>query len=189
MNRDQLKKNVGQRIQLVPVAIELDEYGRELPGIDDVWILESVMDDGPYVTNPRTGHFTTLGYDHVHHFTSNPIASKSGIPPGFLTLNIQVFLQGRNLWVRPTRPGERLAPPPPPIDEVLVDSGYINEIGLVAALQADGFEVVWGDLKRLESLRLDGWDFVIEPYTMGRFRTFRRSDSILLKRLAHQRSA
>ena len=107
MQFDQIKKNVGYRVQLVPQACRLDEKGNELPAIDDDWIIQEVFKGGVRISNVRTQHHTILGLDHIHHFTSNPDRSQGGIKYGFLTLNVQIFLQGNNLSVRPSgRPGE-----------------------------------------------------------------------------------
>ena len=43
MNWEQMKKNAGCRVQLVPVAVSLDDMGRELPQTDDdYWIIDEV---------------------------------------------------------------------------------------------------------------------------------------------------
>ena len=105
MNVAQLKKNINQRVQLRPIARRFDEDGRELEQIDDDWIIQEVSDDGVKVSNLRTSHFTTLGRDHIHHFTSNPDRSVSGIKHGFLILNVQVLLRGSALSIEPTAPG------------------------------------------------------------------------------------
>src|SRR3989338_5231357 len=111
MNWEQMKKNVGCRVQLIPPACRLDENGRELPPKDDDWIIQEVSTAGVRVSNTRTDHHTTLGKDHIHHFTSNPDRSQTGVQHGFLTLNVQLFLQGNRLWVRPNaRPGEPVMP-------------------------------------------------------------------------------
>jgi hypothetical protein len=117
MNRDRLKKFIGGRVQLVPVAHRIDQNGRLLEPIDDDWLLESVTDQGARISNPRTGHFTILGFDHIYEFTSNPDRSRGEARYGFLTLKIQISLKGNELTIRPTsRPGEAVpyAPPPKP---------------------------------------------------------------------------
>jgi hypothetical protein len=105
MNLAQLKKNIDQRVQLRPIARRFDENGRELEQIDDDWIVCEVSDDGVKISNVRTAHFTILGRDHIHHFTSNPDRSVSGVKCGFLTLNVQVLLRGSTLSIEPTAPG------------------------------------------------------------------------------------
>jgi hypothetical protein len=77
-----------------------------------VCLLESVLREEVRIALPRTGHFTRLGKDHIHHYTSNPDeTARTGVPHGFLTLNVQVFLRGIRLFITPTaRPGEPIAP-------------------------------------------------------------------------------
>ena len=109
------------RVQLEPVACRLDEAGNELPPIRDDWIIEEVSPDGVRISNVRTQHMTTLGGDQIHHFTSNPDRSRNGIRHGFLTLNVQIFLRGNNLQIRPNgRPGEAVRPQVVRIVEKLV---------------------------------------------------------------------
>lgn len=116
MNREQLKRFVGGRVQLVPIAHRIDQQGRILDSIDDDWLLESVTDQGARLSNPRTGHGTTLGLDHIYEFTSNPDRSRGDARFGFLTLKIQIYLKGNTLTIRPTaRPGETVAYVPPPL--------------------------------------------------------------------------
>jgi len=112
MNWEQMKKNVGCRVQLVPAASRLDENGRELPAFDDDWIIEEVSSSEVCISNPRTGDEGKLGKDHIHNFSTNPNRVEPGIRYGFLMLTVQVFLQGRKLWLRPNaRPGEPVKPP------------------------------------------------------------------------------
>jgi virulence-associated protein VagC len=123
MNRDGLKKFVGGKVQLVPVAHRIDQSGRLLEPIDDDWLLESVTDQGARISNPRTGHATTLGFDHIYEFTSNPDRTRGDARFGFLTLKIQITLKGDSLTLRPTpRPGEAVAyvPPAPAADPLQI---------------------------------------------------------------------
>jgi hypothetical protein len=114
VNRDGLKKFVGGRVQLVPVAHRIDQKGHLLEPIDDDWLLESVTDQGARISNPRTGHFTTLGFDHIYEFTSNPDRSRGEARFGFLTLKIQISIKGNSLTIRPAlRPGESVPYVPP----------------------------------------------------------------------------
>ena len=108
MNLNQLKKNVGYHVNLHPVAIRLDNHGNELEQCDYDWVIREVTDRGARIENIHTGHTTLLGPDHIHHFTTNPARAEPGITYGFLTLTVQLFLQGTKVLVRPTaRPGER----------------------------------------------------------------------------------
>ena len=109
MKLDQLKKNVGYHVNLHPVAICLDNHGNELEHCDYDWVIQEVTDRGVRIGNIHTAHTTLLGRDHIHHFTTNPARRAApGINYGFLTLTVQLFLQGSKVLVRPTaRPGER----------------------------------------------------------------------------------
>jgi hypothetical protein len=112
MNLDRLKRNVGQWVQLLPSARRLDTQGGELESVDDDWILEAVGADSIGLSNPRTGHVATLGHDHIHNYTSNPQRSTQGVKYGFLTLNVQIFMQDRDLWILPNpKPGEPVRTP------------------------------------------------------------------------------
>ena len=114
MNRDGLKKFVGGKVQLVPVAHRIDSSGNLLAPSDDDWLLESVTELGARISNPRTGHSTTLGFDHIYEFTSNPDRSRGEARYGFLTLKIQISMKGDVLTIRPTsRPGETVHYVPP----------------------------------------------------------------------------
>jgi hypothetical protein len=177
MNWEYMKKNVGCRIQLVPIACRLDENGRELPQIDDDWIIEEVSDSGVRISDSR-GHVTILGKDHIHHFTSNPDRSRTGIPHGFLTLNVQVFLQGNRLWVRPcARPGEPVRPQRAEPAEKWVDLMYPLDSGLQQKLEAAGYRVRWClDTKLSRRIDLEGWEIVVEPDTHGVLTKFRIKD-------------
>lgn len=101
MNLELLKKSLNQRVQLQPPARRSIEHGTGYEPIDDDWIIQDVSDAGVRVSNIRTGHVTTLGKDHIHHYTSNPDRSQAGRTFGFLTLNVQVFISGNKLWVKP----------------------------------------------------------------------------------------
>jgi hypothetical protein len=187
MNWERMKKNVGYRVQLVPIACRIEDNGRDLPAVDDDWIIEEVSNDGVRIFNTRTQHHITLGADHIHNFTSNPDRSHNGIKHGFLTLNVQVFLQGIKGWVRPNvGPGK---PVKPQIDEIVdkwVDLGYPRDIGLQQRLEAAGYRVAWcSDTKLSRKVDLEGWEIVVEPDAQGvrtRYRIKDRpSDQTLIK--------
>jgi hypothetical protein len=74
--------------------------GAKLPTKDDDWILR-VTDDDLSITHPGTGHGTVLGYDHIHHFVSDPAR---GPEYGFLMLTVQIHMAGDKIWIEPVRP-------------------------------------------------------------------------------------
>lgn len=179
MNLDQLKKNVGARVQLEPVAIRLDEYGRELPPMNDDWLIEEVTDVGVRILNLRTNHSTILGKDHIHHFTSNPGRSViGGTQRGFLTLLVQIYLQGNTLSIRPCpRPGEVVPPQRTDTVEKWVDFRYPADSGLQGDLEARGYRVAWCLESRLaRKIDLEGWEVVVAQDDRGVPTTFHLRD-------------
>jgi hypothetical protein len=146
VNLDLLKKNIGFRVQLEPPAIHLDPSGRELPGRNGDWIIQSVTDTEVRIdTAEMLGLTTRLGKDHVHHFTSNPSRSvDGGLQYGFLSLNVQLFIQNDRITYRPcSRPGERVAPLPAPIEKRWVQLSYPAKSGIQEILQASGYRTSW----------------------------------------------
>lgn len=191
MNWEQMKNNVGYRVQLVPMACRLDDTSRELPPMDDDWVIQEVSTAGVRISNTRTGHVTTLGKDHVHHFTTNPDRSQTGIPHGFLTLNVQVFLQRNNLWVRPNaRPGEPVRSQRAEVVEKWVDRRYPTDRGLQQSLEAAGYRVACClDTNLSRRVDLEGWEVVIEPDAQGVLTTFRLKDRPADQTLIKRRNA
>lgn len=188
MNRDHIKKAVHYHVKLIPIACRLDERNGELLSIDDDWIIQPLSDDGVPIFNVRTSHTVTLGYDHIHHFTTNPDGFLGGIKCGFLTLNVQVFLSGSGCWVRPNaRPGEPLKPPRVEIVEKWVDLNYPSKSGILQKLAAAGYRVAWClDTKLAGKVDLEGWESVIEPDPRGVLSTYhlkdRPTDQTLIKK-------
>jgi hypothetical protein len=115
MNKEQLRKNVGHRVRLRPIAHRLDPRGFPLVQIDDEWRIESVADDGVRLFLPRTGHGRLLAFDNVCEYTTDRV--ERGIHYAFLTLKVQLSIQGNDVNVTPTRPGVPVPTtiPPDPI--------------------------------------------------------------------------
>src|ERR1700730_7574846 len=165
MNLEKLKRNTGWQGQMIPIASRLDDKRRELPPVDDDWIIEEVSNAGVRIFNTRTQHHITLGADHIHNFTSNPDRSHNGIKHGFLTLNVQIFLQGTKSWVRPNAgPGK---PVKPQIDEIVdkwVDFEYPSDSGIQQRLEAAGYTVKWCSEDKLSrKIDLEGCEVVVGP--------------------------
>ena len=111
MNHAKLQKSISTHVvhvNLQPIAVRLDERGNELEDLNDDWRIVRVTDEIIEIRNIHTDHFYPLGTDHVHHFDTNPGRSAPGIKYGFLTLTVQLFIQGHNIHLRPTRPGVRV---------------------------------------------------------------------------------
>ena len=157
MNWEQMKKNVGARVQLKPIPHRLDDYGRKLPSLDDDWIIEEASADGVRIRNVRTHHTTTLGKDHIYDYISNPDQSNGGVKHGFLTLKVQIFLKPQGLSITPTaRPGESVEPPTVEIVEKWVSADYPARSGLKAQLEAAGYSVASAWDTKLAELGLKG---------------------------------
>jgi len=178
MNLERLRKSIGSRVQLQPVAIRLDEHGIELPSIDDDWIVESVTGDGATIRNIRTSHKTTLGLDHIHHFTTNPDRCVGELAFGFFTLIVQVYIQGMNLWVRPNSgPGKRVDPEAVLIVERSVDINFPRDSGLLTEHERLGYRVAWCMETKIERrVSLEGWEYVVHKDAQGRLTRYRLRD-------------
>ena len=100
MKKDSLRKCELKHVRLRPIAKRFDggKGGVELSPIDDDWLVGRLTDEGMPISNSRTQHATVLGYDHIHHFTTDP---QRGSGYGFLTLTIQIHIGGRELWIEP----------------------------------------------------------------------------------------
>ncbi len=112
MNRAKLQKSISTHVvhvSLQPLAIRLDERGNELATLNDDWRIVRVTDEIVEIRNIHTDHSIELGTDHVHHFDTNPGRSAPGVKYGFLTLTVQLFIQGHAIHLRPTQPGQRVS--------------------------------------------------------------------------------
>jgi hypothetical protein len=109
MNKDQMKNNVGKRVLLQPPARRVQLDGSVQPAEpDDWWLVEEVTAAGVTISDPRTGNVRVLGYDHIQKFTSDQ--PRDGFERGFLTLHVQLVMQGNVVDVVPNaRPGESVA--------------------------------------------------------------------------------
>lgn len=115
MNKEQLRKNVNDWVRLRPIAHRIEASGRRLPQLDDEWRIEAVTHDGVRIFLPRTGHGRLLGFDHICEYTSDRI--ERGMKYGFLTLKVQLSIQGNDVHIIPTRPGIPV-PPRAPADPI-----------------------------------------------------------------------
>lgn len=181
MKKDQMKKNVGTWVQLVPTPLRLDPHGLPLTSTDDDWFVERLSDAGVVIKNPRTGHVTELGEDSVHHWHSNPGRTRGETRYGFLVLNVQVYIQGDTIRIRPTRPGEPLPAQSPEIVTKSVDLKYPSDSGILGRLEAEGFKLSWVRPERVAGL-VDGkgWELVIEPDRYGKLAKFRGPGGLVL---------
>ena len=133
MKKDQLKKIVGFRVRLVPIANRLNDHGLPLTKIDDHWIVRDVTDEGIDLHLPRTGHCRILGFDNVHQFNTDRI--DGGVTYGILVLNVQLTISRNDVSLAPTRPGEPVVPtiPPDPIRVALLHQLYADPTAHIPA--------------------------------------------------------
>jgi hypothetical protein len=192
MNLEQLRKNTGRRVQLVPPAQDIDESGLHAVPVDDDWIIVEVRDEGVRVSNVRTSHATILGKDHIYSFSSNPNRSAGGLEYGFLILHVQIFMRGMDTWVRPnTRPGSPVEVIATIVDK-WVDINYPRDSGLQLRLESAGYRVAWCfESKVVRKTDIDGWEVAIEPDSSGQASRFHLKDlpenQILIKKLLSAR--
>jgi hypothetical protein len=192
VNYDQLRNNVGWRMRVTPQAIHLDEYGRELPGKDEDWIVRSFSDTAIEIEDAGfLSRIVRLGKDHVQSFATDPQRAAAGdraLHYGMLKLYVQMYISPiAPVWCVPcVRPGERVPPPPAQIKELFVDFQYPVKSGIQKKLEETGNRVSWANTSRLASLELDGWEVVIEKDGQGRPRSFYvrdpRDNQVLVKK-------
>src|SRR5215469_7823235 len=99
MNKEQIKKSLGHRVRIRPIAKQFDGT-KALPLMDDDWIIRRV-DDDVELSNMRTGHAAILGFDHIFSYMSEPGRDSGGIKYGFLQLRIQLSLAGKDVKIEP----------------------------------------------------------------------------------------
>jgi hypothetical protein len=105
MNKSALKKSFNSHVRLRPMAKRFyGANGFQLPPVDDDWWMGEDS-DGVRITNTATGHVAVLGFDQVHHYSTDAARGKGH---GVLTLNAQLHIGGNALWTEPTRPGEAI---------------------------------------------------------------------------------
>lgn len=103
MNKGKLKKSIYHRIRIRPVAKRFDGQNY-LAKEDDDWIIQKV-EDIVELSNVRTGHVAKLGFDHIHHYVSDPDRDFDGLTHGILELNVQLTLSGVRIEYEPIRRG------------------------------------------------------------------------------------
>lgn len=101
MNKTKLACNLYARLRLRPIAWRRTVDGNWLPEIDDDWILTEVSECGLHIQNVRTDHAPLIGFDHVHHYVTDPARDWDGLKHGFLDLNVRLTLSGCNVFTDP----------------------------------------------------------------------------------------
>lgn len=108
MNKAKLADALYHRVRLRPMAQRMMTDGTVLPPMDDDWIVMAVEATGVRIHNISTGHAPLLGFDHIHHYVSDPARDWDGLKHGFLDLNVQLTLSGCNVFTEPIR-AQRIA--------------------------------------------------------------------------------
>ncbi len=93
MNADQLKKQLGHPMKLRPLAVRLDNVGRDIGSRDDDWLLTEMTTKPKAVvlSNTATGHAVTLQSDNVKEFRT----------PHYLILRCVLVIQGMRITIEP----------------------------------------------------------------------------------------
>jgi hypothetical protein len=176
VNFDQLRNNVGWRMRVTPQAIHLDEYGRELPGENEDWIIRSVSATAIEVEDAGfLSRIVRLGRDHIHSFATDPQRDGAGgVHYGMLKLYVQMYISPvPPVWYEPcVRPGERVPPPLSQIKELFVDFQYPVKSAIQQKLTDAGYRVAWVREVHLPGLELDGYEVVVEPDRQGKPTSF-----------------
>src|SRR3954471_24746394 len=97
MNRRRLRQLSGKRVRLYPPPISLDARGVRSPTREDVWLVERASSESLCLRNTATDHSVEFGRDGIHSFTS--LACDDDGVVGFLTLLLQLTLQGRDVRI------------------------------------------------------------------------------------------
>ena len=101
MNKSQLTKSVGFRVQLRPVPRTRNGQPMDLD-----WTIRTVDDLMLELDEPSSGLVAKLGLDHIYSFMSNPRRDSGSQRYGFLQLHVQLTLDGHTIHIEPL-PGPR----------------------------------------------------------------------------------
>lgn len=105
MNKDQIKKTVGTRVRIRPVAKRHDGTN-ELPPVDYDWLVLRIEDEVVVLSNLSTVHMARIGLDQIHSYMSDPIRDTGDVKHGFLQLRVQLCLRGNAIDTEPLPPGQ-----------------------------------------------------------------------------------
>ena len=181
MNKDKMKSNKGKRVLLLPAARRLRSDGTDQPPRpDDWWLIEDVAPAGVKISDPKTGYFRVLGYDHIQKFTSDQ--PREGFDRGFLTLHVQLIVRENDVELVPnSRPGEPVIAPS--VADMVVAFQYPDETGLQRRLEQDGYRLHWSSEAHAPSRMAEGWSEVITANAQGHPVRLRTRDRMILLKL------
>jgi hypothetical protein len=159
MNKDQIRKNLYHRVRLRPVTRHFNR-GVTTEELDDDWIIEKVNDVGVQIKNTRTDHITTLGFDQIHSYMSDPNRNHGGLKCGFLILHGQLLFQGSRVLFEPTeRPGKPIDNKDLPLSEV------IDWLSLTPTIRS--YLVQHGTVNVSDAIRID-FDDIVRQKNIGK---------------------
>ena len=97
MKKDQLKKLLHYRVCLSPPALH-SNAGTLLP-VNDDWSVQEITSDHIKLRNTVTYHEPLIGLDQIRSYTSDPHRNTDGFKHGFLSLHVQLTIQGREVLI------------------------------------------------------------------------------------------
>jgi hypothetical protein len=114
MNKEMLAKCEGYVVRIRPIARRFQGQ-QELEPLDDDWRIGRVdlARKTLEIRNVRCDQCPTLGLDHIHSYSSDPMRDFDGQKHAFLQLNVQVFLTEQGPHVEPLPPSFRRDEGPP----------------------------------------------------------------------------
>ena|ERR1700674_4015059 len=97
MNRSMITKMRHKKVKVRPLARRVDDTGRELIRMDDIYVIQDSSWDKVTLFNSRTHHTFPLGVDHIREY----LTDHTGGTDGVLWLKSQIVLRGRGVSVEP----------------------------------------------------------------------------------------
>lgn len=161
MNKEMLAKCEGHIVRLRPIARRFAGE-RELEPIDEDWqitrvdLRQKILE----IYSLRGAHCPTLGFDHIHSYTSDPMRDAGGQKHGFLQLLVQVILTDSGPKIEPLPPNHR-ATGIIASERVYALSDAARELILEAAQDPNGVVMRLGTLSGIY-VKTNGRNFV-EP--------------------------
>jgi len=144
-------------VRIRPIARRF-QGSRELEQIDD---------------NLRCDHCPTLGFDHIHSYTSDPMRDTDGQKHGFLQLVVEIRLTDRRYTIEPLPPAERAGShtassrvlrreSATQILDKWVNLSSPESAGISRQLTAKGFDLCWATANEEgEKVDLQSWEPVL----------------------------
>jgi hypothetical protein len=180
MNKEMLAKCEGHLVRIRPIARRF-QGSRELEQIDDDWRITRVDAARKIVEihNLRCAHCLTIGLDHIHSYTSDPMRDTDGQKHGFLHLIVEIRLTDQGPTIEPLPPAERggsrtargRVPRLESATQIVdkwVDQSYPEKAGITRKLTAEDFDLSWTRAnEESEKVDLQSWEPVVVELADG----------------------